>query len=338
MTALKAHQVPAFVERPDITSGFVLIYGTDRGLVHEQATRLMRYFGGADGGSDISLDMATLTSDPERLAVEARTASLFGGKTIIRIRQAGNALAPTLEELLADWPDAIVIAEAENLTPKDKLRALAEKSPISRALPCYADTEQGLAELIRKSFAKDKFELESGVVATLSDLLGNDREVTRREIEKLKLFADETRLITVADVLDLCGDNTALAMDLIIDSTATGHVARLESALSRALTGGINPNQIMTVTLNHFTLLRQWRAAMQGGASVSDALKTAWPRPHFSRTKTIEQQLRLWNDSALGKASERLYEATRQMRTTGHVPETLARRALLAVCILASQI
>lgn len=337
MTALKAHQVGGFVERPDLTAGFVLLYGTDRGLVHERATGLAKHFTGPDADAEISLDMSVLSAEPERLAVEARTPSLFGGKIVIRVRQAGNALVPALEELLADWPDAIIIAEAENLTPKDRLRALAEKSPQCRALPCYADTEQGLSELIRKSFADDKFDLENGVVATLSDLLGNDREVTRREIEKLKLFADESRHIAVSDVLDLCGDNTMLAMDLIVDSTATGHVARLEAALSRAITGGINPNQIMTVTLSHFTLLRQWRAAMQNGASASDALKSAWPKPHFSRTITIEQQLRLWNDAALGKASERLYEAVRQMRKTGQLPETLARRALLAVCIQASQ-
>ncbi len=339
MTALKAQQVDAFIQRPDLKAGFILVYGPDKGLVHERATLLVKHFSGADPDplAQITLDMSALTSEPEWLAVEARTPSLFGGQRVIRIREAGNNLTPLVEELLGDWPAAVVIAEADNLTPRDKLRALAEKSALARALPCYADNEMDRVKLIGQSFADEGIELENGVAAALADLLGNDREVTRREIEKLKLFAHETKHLSIAEVTDLCGDNTVLALDLIVDATATGHVARMETALSRALTGGINPNQIMTVTLNHFNLLRQWRAAMQGGVSAADAMKAAWPKPHFSRTRSIEQQLRLWNDAALAKASERLYEATREMRKTGQMADTLARRALLAICITAAQ-
>lgn len=339
MTALKAQQVNAFIKSPDLKAGFVLIYGPDKGLVHERATLLVKHFSGDDPDpmAQVTLDMGALSAEPERLAVEARTPSLFGGQRTIRVREANNNLTPLVEELLTDWPDVVVIAEADNLTPRDKLRALAEKSSLARTLPCYADSEVDRVKLIGQSFADEGIELENGVAAALADLLGNDREVTRREIEKLKLFANETKRLTIADVTELCGDNAVLALDLIVDSTATGHVARMETALSRALTGGINPNQIMAVTLNHFNLLRQWRAIMQNGASAADAMKSAWPKPHFSRTRSIEQQLRLWNDAALAKASERLYEATREMRKTGQMADTLARRALLAICIMAAQ-
>lgn len=339
MTALKGPRIDGFVKQPDLTTGFILVYGADKGLVHERAALLMRHFSGADADplSAISLNMANLTAEPERLAVEARTPSLFGGSRVIRIRDAGNALVPALEELLTDWPDAVVIAEADNLTPRDKLRALAEKSPQARTLPCFADNEADRVKLIGDSFAQDKITLDSGVAAALADLLGNDREVTRREIEKLKLFAYDSKHLTVNDVVELCGDNTTLAMDQIVDATATGHVAKMESALSRALTGGINPNQIMTSALTHFNLLRQWRAAIHNGASAAEAMKITWPRPHFTRTRSIEQQLRLWNDATLGKAAERIYEATRDMRKSGQLPDTLARRALLAICITAAQ-
>lgn len=339
MTALKAFQVDAFIQKPDLASGFVLIYGSDTGLIHERAMQLMRHYSGGnpDPMSEISLDMSTLASEPQRLAVEARTSSLFGGQQIIRVREAGNGLVPILEELLEDWPDAVIIAEAGNLTPRDKLRALTEKSALARALPCYADTERDLSDLIRKSFDEAGVTLEQGAAATLADLLGNDREVTRREIEKLLLFSNENKYLSVSDIIELCGDNTALAMDQIVDSTATGHTARLESAMTRALTAGIDPNRMMAAALNHFLQLRQWRTQMQSGASAGDVLKSSRPRPHFSRTKSIEQQLRLWNDQALSKACERLYEAVRDMRKSGHMPETLARRALLAICITAAQ-
>lgn len=337
MTALKAFQVEKFIAGPDLDAGFILIYGTDAGLVHERAMKLMRHYGGGDSMSEITLDAGTVSSDPERLAVEARTASLFGGNQVIRVREAGNGLVPTLEEMLADWPDAIVIAEAGNLTPKDRLRVLAEKSPKARTLPSYADSQQDLSKLIENSFQKAGIALEPGTVPTLTGLLGNDREVSRWEIEKLILFANESKYLSVNEVLELCGDNTASALDQIVDSTATGHVARLEASLNRAFSAGTEANRIMAVALNHFSSLRQMRVHINGGQSAGDVIKYMRPRPHFSRQKSIEQQLRLWNDQALSRACARIYSATSDIRKTGQLPDTLARRALLAICINAAQ-
>ena len=50
-------------------------------------------------------------------------------------------------------------------------------------------------------------------MTTLRDILGNDREITRRELEKLELFAAESKRLTEGDVLTLCADNATLAID-----------------------------------------------------------------------------------------------------------------------------
>lgn len=335
MTALKAHQVDRFIASPDLQSGFILIYGTDAGLVHEHAMRLTDHF--ADGGETTTLDAATIDNEPDRLAIEARTPSLFGGNQVIRVRAAGNALAPAIAELLDNWPDAIVIAEAGNLTRQDKLRTLAEKSPLARTLPCYADTEKNLGEMIHQSFKQAKILVEPGVIPTLTGLLGNDREISRMEIEKLCLFARETRRLTVDDVISLSGENAALDLSQIVDSAATGHTQKLEAALIRALDAGTDPNRIMAVALSHFTALRQMKAAMATGKTAEQAMKSQRPAIHFSRQRSVEQQLRLWNDQALGRACERIYDAVGDLRKTGQMSETLARRALLAICINAAQ-
>jgi len=339
MTALKAHQVDGFVSRPDLDHGFFLVYGPDNGLVRERARRLVKHFAGADPDpmAMTTLDMGELTSDPERLAVEACTPSLFGGARVVRVREATAAVAPTLEELFAQDMECVVVLEAGNLTPRDKLRDLAEKQKHARALPCYADSERDLDKLIRTTFEAEGIRTEPDTMGTLRDLLGNDREVTRLELEKLILFAHQTKQLTTADVVELCGDNTALNLDQIVDSTATGHAVRLEAALGRAFTAGTEPNRVLAVAQNHFAWLRSARARMQTGHSAADVLKSARPRPHFSRTRSIEQQLRLWDDSALGRAGNRLLEATHDIRRTGQLPETVTRRALLALCIMAAQ-
>src|ERR1700712_1136232 len=197
MTALKAHEVERFLKRPDLEAGILLVYGPDTGLVRETAQRLVRHYASndADGMGLVTLDGGELDGDPGRLLVEAKTASLFGERRVVRVRNAGKALTVPLSELAADPAGAIVVLEAGNLAPRDALRALVEGARTGRALPCYADTDETILRLITETFNQAGIRAEPEVAATLRDILGNDREVTRRELEKLSLYAVESKIL-----------------------------------------------------------------------------------------------------------------------------------------------
>ena len=339
MTALKAHEVERFLKRPDLEAGILLVYGPDTGLVRETAQRLVRHYAGAgsDGMGLVTLDGSELDSDPGRLLVEARTSSLFGDKRVVRVRNAGKGLAVPLADLAADPSGAIVVLEAGNLAPRDALRAFAEGATTARALPCYADSDETILRLITESFSKAGIAADPDVAQTLRDQLGNDREVTRREIEKLVLFADQSKILTREDVLTLCADNAALVLDEIADSIGTGHPGRLDQALSRALSASINSQQLLASTMQHFAQLRRWRTVVDTGVSVRDVLDGARPKPHFSRRSSLEQQLRLWSDASLSTAMSRLHDATGESRKNYGRSETVVRRVFLALATMAAQ-
>lgn len=336
MTALKAHEVGRFVQRPDLSEGIFLAYGTDGGLVRETAQRLARGFAGS-ADEVVVLEGALLDAEPGRLVVEARMSSLFGEKRVIRVRNAGKGLVMPLSELKDDPGGTAIILEAGNLTPKDPLRALVEAARFGRDLPCYPDTEETLATLVRETFSKAQVRLEPDVVPTLRDLLGNDREITRRELDKLVLYAQSSGTLSRAEVLNLCGDNAALAIDEILDAIGTGHRERLEAALSRAFVSAIDPQQLLTMALRHFAALRRLRVEVDAGRSAREVLQNARPRPHFSRLAAMEQQLRLWSDPMLAGAGERLLLATAESRKRPALGESLLRRAFFALCGLAAQ-
>ena len=333
MTALKAHEVERFVKRPDLEAGIILVYGPDTGLVRETGQRLVRAFAGgdADGMGLVTLDGNELDGDPGRLLVEARTASLFGERRIVRVRGAGKALTVPLAELADDPSGAIVILEAGNLAPRDALRALVEGTRNGRALPCYSDSDETLLRLITETLDAAGISAEPDVATTLRDQLGNDREVTRRELEKLVLFANENRVLTRADVLALCADNAALVLDEVVDALGSGHAEALDRALSRALSASVNPQQLLASVAQHLAQLRRWRTAVDAGALPGAVLDAARPKPHFSRRATLERQLRLWTDAALAQASDRLHQATGDTRKNYGQAELLTRRTLLAL-------
>jgi DNA polymerase-3 subunit delta len=339
MTALKAHEVERFLKRPDLEAGILLVYGPDTGLVRETAQRLVRHYAGSgtDGMGLVTLDGGELNSNPERLLGEAKTGSLFGERRVVRVRDAGKSLTVPLSELSDDPAGAIVILEAGNLAPRDALRALVEASRNGRALPCYADSDETILRLIAETFNQAGIRADSDVANTLRDQLGNDREITRRELEKLSLYATETKVLTREDVLTLCADNAALVLDEVADAIGTGHAERLDAALSRALSAAVNPQQLLSSVSQHFAQLRRWRTLVDAGTSPRDVLAGARPKPHFSRAASLEQQLRLWSDASLAIATDRLLQATNDTRHNYAMSETLTRRVLLALTQMAAQ-
>ena len=338
MTALKAHEVDRFLKRPDLEAGILLVYGPDTGLVRETAQRLVRHYEGESGGMGlVTLDGGEIDADPGRLLVEARTSSLFGERRVVRVRNAGKSLVVPLAELADDPSGAAIILEAGNLAPRDALRALIEGTRNGRALPCYADSDETILRLINETFVAAGIRAEPEVATTLRETLGNDREVTRRELEKLSLFAAESKVLTRDDVLVLCADNAALVLDEVADAVGTGHADRLDAALNRALGAAVNPQQLLSSLSLHFAQLRRWRALVDAGTSARDVLEGARPKPHFSRKSALEQQLRLWSDSALAQALDRLLRATAESRKNYGRAETVVRRAFLALAQMAAQ-
>ena len=338
MTALKAHEVSRFVTRPDLTEGIFLVYGPDAGLVRETGQALLRKLSGDDpgGASVVTLESGEIDADPSLLAVEAKTVSLFGGKRIVRVRGATKGLVMTLAELKDDPGGAAIILEAGNLPPRDALRALVETAKLGRALPCFPDSEEAVTNLLRETFNREGIRVDAEVIGTLREILGNDREVTRRELEKLVLYASASKVLTREDVYTLCADNGMLAIDAILDAAGSGHAERLELALNRALMNAVDPQQLLVMALRHFSSLRRWRTEVDGGKTPRAVLEAQKPRPHFSRVGSLEQQLRLWQDAALAKATGRLLDATAESRLRPALAEASLRRALLAICTMAA--
>ena len=338
MTALKAHEVARFVTRPDLSQGIFLAYGPDAGLVRETAQRLIRKLTEDDPASAnvIVLEGSEIDSDPSVLAVEAKTLSLFGGKRIVRVRGATKSLVMTLTELRDDPDGAAIVLEAGNLAPKDALRALVEAAKFGRALPCYPDSDETLQALIRETFNQNAIRIDPDVVVLLRDILGNDREITRRELEKLCLYAASSKVLSREDVLLLCADNGMLVIDAILDAAAGGHAEKLELALNRALSSAVDSQRLLAMCTIHFANLRRWRAEVDTGKSPRAVLDGLRPKPHFSRIGSLEQQLRLWSESALSTAAERILQVTAETRRRPAIAEASLRRTLLAICMMAA--
>ena len=243
MAEKKAHEVEAWLARPDPNMAIVLIYGPDRGLVAERARLFVSKSGIApdDAFSLVRLDASDIERDPGRLIDEAGTVSMFSARRLIWVRDAGahKGFADAVKAL-ASTPlaDATVLIEAGDLKKGAALRTAVEAAKTAIALPCYADDGRSIDAVIDDAMQKAGVSIGLEARQALKRNLGGDRLASRSEIEKLLLYARGSSTISLDDVLAATGDASSTTADAVVDAAILGKIGELDAAFSRFVSSG----------------------------------------------------------------------------------------------------
>lgn len=239
MVAYKAAQTARFLEHPDPKTHAFLLYGPDSGLVTDRSAELAKKLAstGEPEGEVIRLDERDLSQNPDRLAVEARTLSMFSETKVVRVR-GGAGLETTLAELLGAPLEAHLIVEAGNLRPSSKLRKLFETADRAAALPCYSDAARDLGPLIDRELSRLGATITPEAKADLTALLGSDMALARSEVSKLALYAGNDRAIEAEDVEAIVGDSSDVALDALAEAVADGSAAQALNQFDRLAAAG----------------------------------------------------------------------------------------------------
>lgn len=337
---VKGTEAARFASSPPPKLVAALIYGPDQGLVRERADSLAKSVVAdlADPFRVSELDEDALAADPARLMDEAAAISMLGGRRVVRVRGAGNALAKAFESFLDAPPgDALVVVEAGELTKASALRRLFEEADNAAALPCYLDGPRDLEDVVRGAMKEAGLAIESGALAETVSRLGSDRGVTRRELEKLALYAAGEKTVTVAHVQAVMGDESELRMEEICDAAGEGDFARLDKALTRLWAAGTSPVAVVRMALGHFQRVLLTRAKADEGAPVSETIKSFRPPIHFQRADSFRAQVARFSRAKLEEALAQLYDAEISCKTTGVPAEAVTGRALFNVAALAGR-
>ncbi len=327
-----------FVSKPPKGLLAALVFGPDEGLVRERAEKLARSvvedlkdpFRVAELSGDI------LEKDPARLAAEAAAISMLGGRRVVRVRGAGNGIAEIFERFL-DGPvgDALVVVESGDLPKNSTLRRLFEQAENAAAVACYPDSEAGIADLVRATLRADNIAISADALDFAVAHLGSDRGTTRREIEKLSLYAGPQKNIGLEDVRAVLGDESEARTEEVCDALGEGDLKRLDSALEKLWSAGVSPAGVLRAAMSHFQRVLQVKLAAGRGESVEAAMNRGWPQIHFSRTASFKAQVSRWPEERILDALDQLLDAEALSRTTAVPVEAAIGRALFNIAATA---
>ena len=346
---LKAHEVDGWVRglKADKAPALILVYGPDRGGVHETAKALRHaYLGDAyDPLQYVALDEGAMAGQPGLLADEAAALPMFGEYKLIHISGSNAAVQAAVTFFLATSDAdaalssaAMVIVEADNLRPTAPLRKAAESHKAAMALPCYALEARDIGRLIRQYLEQENYRIEAQAMDLLTARLATDRGVIQRELERLVLYKGvrgakaELGMVTGDDVEAALGDQAQGDFDRLIDNVALGRLDEADRALARLEAAGTNAAGALAMARLHFQTLHLALGQMERGMAQTKALGAFRPPLHFRRKPLVEQQMRLWSSSKCARALEILNAAEKACRGTGGgLAQAQAGNALLRI-------
>ncbi len=305
----------------------VLIYGPDAGQVDEFCDNAISKLG-IDKDNLFALDSDELREKQDALFAESCTPSMFGGRKMVIISNAGDASARTIEELISH-PGlcATVIVTAGDLRAGGGLRSLFESDEKLAALACYTDDARTLTTLIRNELSAAGIgRIHPDAMAYMTAHMGGDRGITRGFLTKLALYVDEKKTIDLEDVEKCLPDSAAADMDDFLYSLTAGHVAQTMTALDRLLYDNAEPNMLVRMLDGHFKKLMT--------AVVDGQL----PRLFWKVAEKFNNAVKMWPVSEITAVLVRLNELEKQLRTTGMPAEVLLRDFALKLSVRAARL
>lgn len=306
----------------------VLIYGPDAGQVDEYCDLAVKKLE-IDRDNLFALDSDDLHDKQDALFAEACSPSMFGGRKMVLISNAGDACAKQIAELIAhSGLCATVVVAGGDLRAGGGLRSMFEDASDMAALPCYTDDARTLATLIRNELSASAGiqQITPDAMAYMTSHLGGDRGITRGFLTKIALYVDDKRIVELSDVEKCLPDTGAADMDDFLFSLTAGHIQQTMTALDRLMYDNKDSNMLLRVLDMHFKRLQN--------AVVNGQL----PRLFWKVEDKFKMAMKIWPESEITAVLIRLNELERQLRTKGMPDEILLRDFALKLSMRAAKL
>ncbi len=253
----------------------ILLYGQDDATINEYKTKLSNYFvADKDPFRLMNYHEDKLITEPNLLFDEVCAMSFSSGDRLIIIENATDAIAKIVKDFLNEpIGEGFILMIGGNLMPnKSHLVQAMEKSPHSLSCRFFQDNERDVMKIIDDAMAQHQIKIESAARFFLAQELGNNRAITRMEVEKCCLFAFESKRLSYDDVVKLVGSGEA-TIDSLIEALYMGNFAQTESALFYLAQSKVEPIVIIRSVLSNLNKLEKLAVLCDNGEDFKDACK-----------------------------------------------------------------
>ncbi len=245
----------------------VLLWGDDAGALRHAAQQVIAATG-VDPADPFAAEKITITdllASPSRLADSAQTLSFTSPHRLIWVQGlSGDESAATLTALTSAVKTAlefplqavtIVLAIPKALEKTSPLVKAVEAHPAALAVRFFVDSGPDITTFLKTECNALQVAIEPEALQLMAAGLGSDREIARREVEKLALYAGGETITAVHVQACLAG---AIPADAFRLAEAVGSRNRTETdrLLQHLIHQGEDLTSAFSLTLRHLEAMQ----------------------------------------------------------------------------------
>ncbi len=320
-----------------------LVAGEEQSLVDRALEMISARVLSEAGANDFAMSRLDGRScSAAEIEAAARTASLFGGRRLVVLKDA-QLLRPTEQDKLVAYlkepvptTSLVVVVRGADPSTRDPKRAKATKS--AKKFKKAVEAGKGMVVTCPRPKARDLPRLAEQILSdaglradrdglyALVEAIGEDLGALWQAVEKLRLFKGGQGTVGAADVADVVADTRTQSVFELTDAVAQGDLTKALKGIRRLVRDGESPLALLGHLVRHFRNLARVQALAGRGQS-PDAIRQTLGLHPFVVKKSL-QQSRRFRPAGLAKRLRLLTEADRDLKGGG-LPDPLALEVLV---------
>lgn len=321
MAVLKRRDLARHLAQPDPDLRLLLFAGPDEAASREAGAMAVAALADPDDPMSVmDLTPEELRSDPGRLADEAASVSMFGGRKVLRVRGATEWTREAVELLLAApvaGNPAVLLAG--DLPKTSNLRKLAEMSPKAIALLSYPlegrELGRWLEDEARARGLRVDADTAGRMVAGESDI-----GVLAAELDKFALYLDAStdapKQLDGEALAALGAGSHEEDVGALVSAVVAGNAAGLERQLASLESSSAIP--ALRAMARRLLQMAEARSMMDKGMDARSAVRSVRPPIYpFRDQDLLVAALPRWSAARIRQGLALMLEGERRIKTPG---------------------
>ena len=210
-----------------LLSGHFLFYGLNLGLKNDFKEKIKNL---NEKNEILIFNQDEIIKNNEKFINEISNISLFQKEKVFIIDQINDKFLEIFETNYKLIEKQNVYLFSENLEKKSKIRSFFEKSQKLNIIPCYEDNELSIKKIIQEKLYEYEG-LNSYNINLIQQSCGIDRIKIKNEIEKIKLYFKDKKIVT-EDLQELLDPMINESFNLLRDASLLGDKNKTNKLLS----------------------------------------------------------------------------------------------------------
>ena len=224
------------------------------------------------------------------------TKSFFENEKLIIINRATDKIKTIVDEILEkEIDDLVLIVNAQILDKKSKLRSLFEKNKKTICVAFYADNSQTLSSIINNFFRENKIPVSQQSINLIVQRCRGDRLNLQNELEKIKSFTKNKKIIDIKDILKLTNIAENYSVSELIDNCLAKNTKRTINILNENNYSLDDCILIIRTFLIKSKRLLRLSKEIDNNKNIDEIISSFKPPIFWKDKDIIKQQIQSWS-------------------------------------------